>query len=97
MRIDDSVANQTSKQDKVKSTRNTRTLPQKNRSNKEDSASSLNKQKVQQVKAKALTDTQSIDETKVKRLQKLIDSGKYKVDAAAVADRLVDTHLKTPE
>jgi len=34
-----------------------------------------------------------IDEAKVDRLQKLIDSGKYKVDAKDIADKMVDEHL----
>ncbi|MCM2281612.1 MAG: flagellar biosynthesis anti-sigma factor FlgM [Bdellovibrionaceae bacterium] len=47
-------------------------------------------------KAKELAmSSNDIDEAKVARLQKLIDEGKYKVDAAAVADRLVDEHLRT--
>ena len=40
--------------------------------------------------------TDDIDEAKVARLQKLIDEGKYSVDAKAVADRLVDDHLLYP-
>lgn len=39
----------------------------------------------------------SVDEAKVARLQKLIDEGKYKVDADAIADRLVDEHLSIPD
>jgi negative regulator of flagellin synthesis FlgM len=35
-----------------------------------------------------------IDNEKVQRLQKLIDEGKYKTDARAIADRLVDEELK---
>ncbi|MBC7742917.1 MAG: flagellar biosynthesis anti-sigma factor FlgM [Bdellovibrionaceae bacterium] len=34
-----------------------------------------------------------VDQAKVDKFQKLIDSGKYKVDSKAVADRLVDEHL----
>jgi negative regulator of flagellin synthesis FlgM len=34
-----------------------------------------------------------VDEAKVARLQKMIDEGKYKVDAKAVADKLVDEQL----
>lgn len=34
-----------------------------------------------------------VDEEKVARLQKLIDDGKYKVDAKDIADRMVDEHL----
>lgn len=44
-------------------------------------------------KAKAIASDSSIDEAKVSRLQKLIDEGKYRVDAAAVSDRLVDEQL----
>lgn len=48
-------------------------------------------------KAKELaTPTNDIDEAKVARLQKLIDAGEYRVDADAVADRLVDQHLLLP-
>ena len=31
-----------------------------------------------------------VDEAKVARLQKLIDEGKYKVDASAIADKMID-------
>lgn len=34
-----------------------------------------------------------VDEAKVAKFRQLIDEGKYKVDAKAVADRLVDEHL----
>jgi negative regulator of flagellin synthesis FlgM len=34
-----------------------------------------------------------VNEAKVDRLQKLIDSGKYKVDAKDIADKMVDEHL----
>ena len=43
--------------------------------------------------AKAIDD---IDEAKVARLQKLIDEGKYNVDADAIADRMIDEHSKMP-
>ena len=42
------------------------------------------------------TPNDSIDEAKVARLQALIDAGEYKVDADAIADRLVDEHLNMP-
>lgn len=48
-------------------------------------------------KAKEIASQDTIDEAKVARLQKLIDSGNYKVDSQAVADRLVDEHLLMPE
>ncbi len=44
-------------------------------------------------KAKAIASEPSINDAKVERLQKLIDGGEYKIDASAVADRLVDEHL----
>lgn len=48
-------------------------------------------------KAKELaTPSDSIDEAKVARLQKLIDAGQYKVDADAIADRLLDEQMKMP-
>lgn len=48
-------------------------------------------------KAKELaTPDDSIDEAKVARLQALIDSGSYKVNAEAIADRLLDEHTKMP-
>lgn len=34
-----------------------------------------------------------VDEAKVARLQKLIDQGKYNVDAESVADKMVDEHM----
>jgi negative regulator of flagellin synthesis FlgM len=36
-----------------------------------------------------------VDMEKVARFRNLIDSGQYKVDAQAVADRMVDDHLET--
>ncbi|HVK62477.1 MAG TPA: flagellar biosynthesis anti-sigma factor FlgM [Bdellovibrionales bacterium] len=48
-------------------------------------------------KAKELaTPSEGIDEAKVARLQAMIDAGKYKVNAEAVADRLLDEHTKMP-
>jgi len=34
-----------------------------------------------------------VDEAKVAKFRQLIDEGKYKVDARAIADRMVDEHL----
>ena len=42
------------------------------------------------------TPSDSIDEAKVARLQKMIDDGNYKVDAGAIADRMLDEHAKMP-
>lgn len=41
------------------------------------------------------TSTPDIDEAKVAKYQSMIDKGEYKVDAKAVADRMVDEHLST--
>lgn len=38
-----------------------------------------------------------IDEAKIAKFQKLIDEGKYKVDARSVADRLVDEQVNFNE
>jgi len=35
-----------------------------------------------------------VDQVKVEKFRKLIDEGKYKVDAKAVADKMVDEHLE---
>lgn len=47
-------------------------------------------------KAKEIASQDSVDEAKIARLQKMIDSGEYKVDAEAVADKLVNEHLLLP-
>jgi negative regulator of flagellin synthesis FlgM len=47
-------------------------------------------------KAKEIAKQDSVDEAKVARLQKMIDAGEYKVDAEAVADKLVNEHLLLP-
>jgi len=44
-------------------------------------------------KAKEIASQGTVDEARVARLQKLIDEGKYKTDANAIADRLVDEHM----
>ncbi len=48
-------------------------------------------------KAKSIAKNDDIDEAKVARLQKMIDEGKYKVDADKIADKLVDEHLLASE
>ena len=45
-------------------------------------------------RAKEIASEDSIDEAKVARLQKMIDEGSYKVNAEAIADRIVDEHIK---
>jgi negative regulator of flagellin synthesis FlgM len=34
-----------------------------------------------------------VDEAKVEKFRKLIDEGKYNIDAKAIADKMVDEHL----
>ncbi len=46
--------------------------------------------KAKEIARKGLND---IDDAKVAKYQALIDGGKYKVDAAKVADKMVDEHL----
>ncbi len=65
--------------------------------NSEASKVAMSPQAQAMQKAKAIASKDTVDEAKVARLQKLIDEGKYKVDAKAVADRLVDEHLKASE
>ncbi len=47
-------------------------------------------------KAKEIASQDTVDEAKIARLQKMIESGDYKVDAEAVADKLVNEHLLLP-
>ena len=48
-------------------------------------------------KAKEIaTQAPDVNEAKVARLQKLIDEGKYQVNAQALADKLVDEHMMFP-
>lgn len=51
-------------------------------------------QEIKKAKELATPNMDSVDDAKVARLQKLIDEGKYKVNAEAIADRLLDEHLK---
>lgn len=57
---------------------------------------SLSKQAQQIKKATDIAKSDSVDEKKVAMFQNLIDSGKYQVDSAKVADKLIDEHLKMP-
>lgn len=54
-------------------------------------------QRMQKARDIATNGLNDVDESKVARLQKLIDEGKYSVDSKAIADRLVDEHLSIPE
>ena len=49
-------------------------------------------QEMKKMKEAALA-APDVDEAKVSRLQKLIDEGKYKVDAKDIADKMVDEQL----
>lgn len=53
-------------------------------------------QQMQKAKELALA-APDVNEARVAQLQKMIDDGSYRVDAEAVADRLVDSHLMFPE
>lgn len=57
----------------------------------------LSERAQQMQRAKDIASDDSIDEARVAELQKLIDSGKYNVDASAIADRLVDEHMMFSE
>jgi len=55
---------------------------------------SLSEEAQMMSKAKELAEVDSsVDMDKVRRLQSMIDGGDYKVNAEAIADRLVDDHL----
>lgn len=53
-------------------------------------------QDIKKAKELATPDMDSVDDAKVARLQAMIDSGSYKVNAEAIADRLLDEHTKMP-
>lgn len=57
---------------------------------------SLSKQAQQIKKATDIAKDDSVDEKRIAYFQNLIDNGKYQVDSAMVADRLVDDHMKMP-
>lgn len=50
-------------------------------------------QEAKRIKELALA-TPDVDEAKVAKFRQLIDEGKYKVDAKAIADKMVDEHLE---
>lgn len=50
-------------------------------------------QRISKIKELAQPDVDTIREDKVAHFQSLIDKGEYKIDAAGIADRLVDDHL----
>ncbi len=53
-------------------------------------------QDAQRIKELAMA-APDVDMQKVEKFRKLIDAGQYKVDAKAVADRMVDEHLDLKE
>lgn len=53
-------------------------------------------QEMKRVKELAMA-APEVDEAKVAKFQKLIDEGKYKVDAKSLADKMVDEHLMMGE
>lgn len=53
-------------------------------------------QDMKKIKAIA-TSAPEVDEAKVAKFQKLIDDGKYKIDAQAIADKMVDEQLMMGE
>lgn len=57
---------------------------------------SLSKQAQQIKNATDIAKKDSVDEKKIAYFQNLIDSGKYSVDSGAVADKLVEEHMKFP-
>jgi negative regulator of flagellin synthesis FlgM len=50
-------------------------------------------QMANKIRELATPDMDSVNEERVAHFQKLIDEGKYKTDAKAIADKLVDEHL----
>lgn len=57
---------------------------------------SLSEQAQQIKKATEIAKEDKVDEAKIARLQNLIDNGRYNIDAAKIADRLVDEHINMP-
>jgi negative regulator of flagellin synthesis FlgM len=57
----------------------------------------LSPQAKQIAKATDIAKDQSVNEAKIARLQKMIDGGEYKVDADAVAEKLLNEHLTIGE
>ena len=57
---------------------------------------SLSSKAQQMKKATDIAKADNVDEKKVAYFQNLIDSGKYQMDSAKIADKLVDDHMKMP-
>lgn len=51
-------------------------------------------QEAQKIKELAMA-APDVDMQKVEKFRRLIDSGQYKIDANAIADKMVDDHMET--
>ncbi|MCH2534324.1 MAG: flagellar biosynthesis anti-sigma factor FlgM [Bdellovibrionales bacterium] len=103
MKINNNVSNQlnnidNAKTDKLTNSQNTKDSQNQNTVGDPTSAKvNLSEEAQRMGKAKELASKglNEVDEDKVAHFQKLIDEGKYSVDANDIADKLVDTHLST--
>lgn len=64
-----------------------------NRDSEDKIKLSTRAQDIQQIK-KLVSSKDKVDEEKVARLQKLIDAGEYNVNSEAVAEKLLNEHIK---
>ena len=90
--IENSKADKLTNSQKTKDSQNEKAVrdPNSAKVNLSEEAQLMGKAK--EIASKGLNE---VDEDKVAHFQKLIDEGKYSVDAKDVADKLVDTHLST--
>lgn len=103
MKIQNNIAGAKTDLKNVESTKADRVDLSKNAADKApksvdvESSSKLNlsdrAQDIKKAKDLASKGVNDIDEAKVAKFQKLIDDGKYKVDAQSIADKMVDEHL----
>jgi|GEM_PF-1737525 flagellar biosynthesis anti-sigma factor FlgM len=77
----------------LKSKKGSMSSAEKSHQMKDSSKVELSSRAQMMNKAKQIAGEESVDEAKVARLQKLIDEGRYHVDASSIADKLVDEHL----
>lgn len=101
MKINNNINNQlgnieNAKTDKLTNSKNAK-KSHEHASVKDPSSAKINvseeAQRMGRAKEIASKGLNEVDEDKVAHFQKLIDEGKYSVDAKDIADRLVDTHL----
>lgn len=78
--------------DKAKSAEALKDLPFETKTDAVKVDLSERAQDVRKAKEMAMA-SPDVDQAKVEKFRKLIDDGQYKVDAKAVADRLVDEHM----